>query len=90
MPHSGFSLPVRVEYIASTGSAAQSAANLIYGAGSRAWSATVTPAYQYNRFFLRGGPSHVKANNITGGTAFGPLRNDATQSRVLIETGFIF
>ena len=90
VPHSGFSLPVRMEYIASTGSAAQGAPNLIYGAGSKAWSATITPTYQYKRVFVRGELSYVKANNITDGSAFGPLGNDDSQSRVLIETGFIF
>jgi len=90
VPHSGFSLPVRVEYITSTGSAAEGAPSLIYGAGSKAWSATVTPTYQYKRIFVRGELSHVKAGNITGGSAFGQLGNDDSQTRVLIETGFIF
>jgi hypothetical protein len=90
VPHSGFSLPVRLEYIASTGSAAQGAPSLIYGAGSKAWSATITPTYQYRRVFVRGELSYVKANSITEGSAFGPLGNADLQSRLLIETGFIF
>ncbi|MFI5157405.1 MAG: outer membrane beta-barrel protein [Sphingobacteriales bacterium] len=90
VPHSGFSLPVRMEYITSTGSSAQGAPSLVYGAGSKAWSATITPTYQYKRVFVRGELSYVKANNITNGLAFGPLGNDDSQSRVLIETGFIF
>jgi len=90
IPHSGLSLPVRVEYITSTGSAAEGTPNLIYGTGSKAWSATITPTYQYKRIFVRGELSHVKAINITSGAAFGPLGNDDTQTRILIETGFIF
>lgn len=90
VPHSGFSLPVRVEYITSTGTAAEGAPNLIYGVGSKAWSATVTPTYQFKRIFVRGELSYVKANNITSGAAFGPLGNDDNQTRILIETGFIF
>jgi len=90
VPHSGFSLPVRVEYITSTGNAAEGTPNLIYGVGSKAWSATVTPTYQYKRIFVRGELSYIKANNITPGAAFGPLGNDDNQTRVLIETGFIF
>jgi hypothetical protein len=89
-PHSGFSLPVRMEYITSNGNAAQGTPSLIYGAGSKAWSATVTPTYQYKRIFVRGELSYVKANHITSGYAFGPLYNDNSQSRMLIETGFIF
>jgi hypothetical protein len=88
--HSGFSLPFRVEWITSTGSAAQGAPGLIYGAGSNAWSATVTPTYQYKRVFVRSEFSYVKAGNTTKGAAFGPLGNDDTQSRVLLETGFTF
>jgi hypothetical protein len=90
VPHSRFSLPFRVEWITSTGSVAQGAPSLIYGAGSNAWSATVTPTYQYKRVFVRSEFSYVKAGNATKGAAFGPLGNDDTQSRVLLETGFIF
>lgn len=90
VPNSGFSLPARVEYITSTGSSAEGAPGLIYGAGSKAWSVTVTPTYQYKRVFVRGEFSYVKAGNITNGAAFGPAGNDDTQSRVLIETGFLF
>ncbi|AOY97855.1 hypothetical protein BKK81_00020 [Cupriavidus sp. USMAHM13] len=38
----GFKLPLRLEYIASTGDAASGAANLLYGPGSAAWSLTLT------------------------------------------------
>jgi hypothetical protein len=51
---SGFSLPVRFEYIASTGNVANGAPNLLYGPGSNAWSVTVTPTYQYGIFFRAG------------------------------------
>ena len=90
VPHSGFSLPVRVEYIASTGNVAQGAPSLIYGVGSKAWSATITPTYQYKCVFVRAELSYVKANNITAGSAFGPLGNYDSQRRVLVETGLVF
>jgi hypothetical protein len=90
VPHSGFSLPVRAEYIKSSGSVANGAPNLLYGAGSNAWSATITPTYQYKRTFIRAELSYVKAGNITNGLAFGPTGYNDSQSRALIETGFIF
>lgn len=90
VPHSGFSLPFRLEWITSTGSAAEGAPSLIYGAGSNAWSATVTPTYQYKRVFVRSEFSYVRAGNTATGAAFGPLGNDDSQSRVLLDTGFIF
>jgi hypothetical protein len=43
MPLSGFSLPIRFEYISSTGSLASGSSNLLYGPGSNAWSVTFTP-----------------------------------------------
>ena len=86
----GISLPVRVEYIGSTGGASKGAPNLIYGPGSSAWSVTFTPTYQYKLFFIRGEVSYVKASHITGGAAFGPLGNDTQQTRAVIETGVLF
>src|SRR6266851_9247377 len=57
----GVSLPIRLEYIVSTGSAAKGAPNLMYGPGSDAWSITLTPTYQYDKFFVRAEFSHVEA-----------------------------
>jgi len=90
VPNSGFNIPFRLEYINSTGSAAGGAPSLIYGPGSNAWSVTVTPTYQYKKFFARGELSYVKANSITKGFAMGPVGNDDTQSRALLEVGFLF
>ena len=89
IPNSAFNIPFRVEYISSTGSTAGGAANLMYGAGSNAWSATI-PTYQYKRFFTRAELSYVKANKITGGDAFGASGNSDTQSRALLEIGILF
>ena len=50
----GFSLPVRGEYIASTGNADPEAVNLMYGPGSAGTSITVTPTFQHGGFFFRG------------------------------------
>ena len=89
-PESGFNLPVRLEYINSTGTTNGGAPNLLYGTGSNAWSATITPTYQYKRFFARSEFSYVKANKITSGAAFGPAGNDPSQSRVVLEVGMLF
>jgi len=85
-----FSLPLRLEYIASNGSVADGAPNLLYGPGSAAWSVTVTPTYQYKRFFIRAEFSYVGANNTTAGSAFGSHGADTTQARVLLEWGVLF
>ncbi len=86
----GFNLPVRLEYIKSKGSAMDGAPNLLYGQGSNAWSFTLTPTYQYKRFFGRTEFSFVKANDITSGAAFGPNGISSTQARLLLEIGMLF
>jgi hypothetical protein len=86
----GFNLPVRVEYISSTGSATDGAANLMYGPGSKAWSITVTPTYQYKIFFARAELSYVAARNITAGSGFGPNGTNTSQTRGLFEVGLLF
>lgn len=90
MSLSGVNLPVRLEYISSTGSVANGAPNLLYGQGSNAFSLTVTPTYQYKTFFSRMEVSYVNAGKITAGDAFGASGNDKSQSRFLIESGILF
>jgi hypothetical protein len=83
----------RAEYIGSTGnenSPKGSAANLLYGVGSDAWSLTLTPTFQYKQFFFRGEVSYVQANSYAPGAVFGKEGNNNSQVRGLIETGVIF
>jgi hypothetical protein len=84
------SVPIRFEYIASTGSAANGAPNLMYGPGSSAWSITVTPTYQYGIYFARAEISHVGAMHTTAGLAFGPSGTNTTQTRGVLEVGVLF
>ncbi len=86
----GVSLPFRLEYIGSTGSATDNSPNLLYGPGSNAWSLTVTPTYQYERFFARAEFSFVGANHTAAGSAFGASGTSKTQARLLAETGVLF
>jgi len=83
----GFSLPVRWEYIVSTGGA--DAVNLMYGPGSNATSITVTPTFQYGRFFLRGDVSYVHVSEVMPGLAFGQGGNLKSQPRAVAEFGFL-
>jgi hypothetical protein len=86
----GFSLAGRGEYISSSGNAAEGSVNLLYGPGSAAWSVTLTPTFQFERFFLRGDLSWVQANSITPGFAFGLSGTNQNQPRGVIEAGFLF
>jgi Putative beta-barrel porin-2, OmpL-like. bbp2 len=86
----GVSVPLRLEYIASTGNAANGAPNLLYGPGSHAWSITFTPTYQYKIFFARAEISHVGTSSTTPGLVFGPDGNNTTQTRGLLELGILF
>lgn len=84
------SLAGRAEYIRSSGSVANGAPSLLYGPGSKAWSLTLTPTYQSKSFFVRGELSYVKALDTTPGFALGPTFGDKSQTRAMIETGFLF
>ena len=86
----GFNLPVRVEYISSTGSASDGAPNLMYGPSSKAWSITVTPTYQYKIFFARAELAYVQARSITPGFGFGSDGTKTSQTRGLLEVGLLF
>lgn len=86
----GFSLPVRWEYISSSGNASDGALNLLYGPGSSATSFTVTPTVQRGGFFVRGDLAYVHASNITPGDAFSRTGLNQNQPRAMAEFGFIF
>lgn len=86
----GFSLAGRGEYIVSTGNIAEGAVNLLYGAGSGAFSITATPTFQKQRFFARGDISFVHTTSITSGDAFGTTGTDSDQARLVAELGFLF
>jgi len=84
------SLPLRFEYIGSGGKGNPNAPNLLYGQGSAAWSATITPTYQYQRVFIRAELSYVRALNALQGKAFGPSGNVNNQTRLMFETGLLY
>jgi hypothetical protein len=86
----GLSLPVRWEYISSSGSLAQRSVNLMFGPGSAATSVTVTPTFQYGGFFFRGDIAYVHASNYTPGYVFGPNGVNDNQTRAVAEIGFVF
>ena len=86
----GFSLPIRWEYISSSGTVAQNAVNLMYGPGSSGTSFTATPTFQQGGFFVRGDIAWVHAGSFTKGDVFGPAGLDNNQFRAVAEIGFIF
>lgn len=86
----GWSMAGRFEYISSNGSVASNSLSLIYGPGSGAWSLTATPTYQYQKFFTRGDISFVKATSMTPGFGFGSLGTISSQTRGVVEIGFLF
>lgn len=85
-----FSIPARVEYIDSTGKRGSAAPNLLYGQGSNAFSATITPTYSYKVFFARVEANYISASGITAGSAFDTNGNKKSQVRGLVEIGAVF
>ena len=86
----GWSMAGRFEYISSAGGVASNSVNMLYGPGSAAWSLTATPTYQYQKFFTRGDLSFVKATSMTPGYGFGSLGTISSQTRGVVEIGFLF
>ena len=80
-----FSLAGRAEYISSTGGT-----SLLYGPKSKAYSFTLTPTIQLKTFFIRGEVSYTGLNDIAPGSGFGEFGNKKSQTRAMIETGFLF
>jgi hypothetical protein len=89
-PLAGFSLPARFEYISSSGNTSTGPNLLGYGAGSNAWDITVTPTYQYKRFFARVEGSYINVGSGTAGSEFGSAGKNTDQFRALVEGGFVF
>ena len=88
---SGFSLPARVEFLKSSGSATDGSFNLVgFGAGSGGVTFTATPTYQKGGMFLRSDLAVVHATSSTTGDVFGKTGTDTSQFRAVLEFGFIF
>jgi hypothetical protein len=88
---SGFSLPARVEYLTSSGSATDGSVNMLgFGSGSSGTTFTATPTYQKGGVYVRGDLAWVHATNYAPGSVFGTTGTDADQFRGVLEFGFIF
>jgi hypothetical protein len=88
---SGFSLPARVEYLTSSGSATDGSVNpLGFGAGSAGTTFTATPTYQKGGMYVRSDLAWVHAANYATAAVFGETGTDANQFRAVLEFGFIF
>ena len=88
---SGFSLPARVEYLTSSGSATDGSVNLLgSGAGSSGTTFTATPTYQKGGMYVRSDLAWVHATDYKPGSVFGKTGTDADQFRGVLEFGFIF
>lgn len=95
-----FSLGGRLEYIEQSGKKDSGTTSLLYGAGSSAFSFTITPTFTWGRYFLRGEYSLVQLSGVSkvydgfgipvAGTGFGRLGTKSEQQRFLIETGITF
>ncbi len=87
----GFSLPVRFEYLTSSGSPTDGSVNLLgFGAGSAGTTFTVTPTYQKGGMYLRADLGWIHATNYVPGDVFGATGTDQDQVRGVLEFGFIF
>jgi hypothetical protein len=87
----GFALPLRVEYLTSSGSVADGSQNLLgYGPGSAGTTFTATPTYQKGGMYVRGDVGFINASDATSGDEFGKTGTESNQFRGVLEFGFIF
>lgn len=80
----------RLEYEGQTGSRGSGTTSLLYGPGSSAFSATITPIYTKDRFFARGEYSHVELFDVAAGLGFGRSGDRTSQDRFMAEGGITF
>lgn len=90
VPNTSWNVSARVEDITSSGSPTDGSADLLYGAGSKAWSFTFTPSYQSGVLFVRAEAAFVAASSTTSGLAFGRSGTSTSWARFAIETGILF
>jgi hypothetical protein len=88
-------LGARAEYEASHGGRCATATdctdtNLLYGAGSRAWSLTLTPTWQAGAVFVRAEASYTRIGDLTIGDGLGPHADRRDQVRGMLEAGLVF
>ena len=82
---------LRGEYESESGTVARGNYDVLgYGAGSSAYSLTITPTYQWKAFFGRLDLSYVGVMDKAAGLGFGPTGTSSDQFRVMFETGIVF
>ncbi|HEY2068122.1 MAG TPA: outer membrane beta-barrel protein [Rhizomicrobium sp.] len=87
-----FNVTGRAEYETSSGGfPAFGQFPLPFGPGSKAWSFTVTPTWQFKAFFVRAEASYTTlSHSVPGVLEFGKSFDKDNQARVMLETGVQF
>ena len=89
-PLSGFSLPIRFEYIASTGNAANGAPNLAVRSRQQGMVGHGDADLSVQNLLRARQFSHVGTTSTTPGPVFGPAGTNTTQTRAILEAGILF
>jgi hypothetical protein len=86
---STFNIAARGEYETSSGGfPALGQFPLPYGPSSKAWSFTITPTWQFSRFFVRAEGSYTGlSDSVPGVLEFGKNFDKDDQIRLMVETG---
>lgn len=84
-----FNLAGRAEYETSSGGITGFETPLPYGAGSKAFSLTLTPTWQFKQFFVRGEASYTTLSHAAPGLEFGKSFDKSDQFRLMVETGVL-
>ena len=91
-PKHHMAVPLRFEYQSSHGNngVVSNPAGLMYGPGSSAWSATITPTIQWSKVYARAELGYVKAFNPQSELAFGANGLNNNQVRIMLEAGLLY
>ncbi len=83
-------MPLRIQYIEATGIQGSNTPNLLYGPGSSAFTFTITPTLQYQKYFARVELSMINLYDFAAQQGFGVDQQKQSQLRGLFELGILF
>ena len=84
------SIPFRIEYIQSTGVPGSNIPTLLYGPGSSAFTLTLTPTIQFEKYFARLEISMIKLYDYSSQLGFGRNSQNPSQFRGIFELGILY
>ena len=84
------SIPFRIEYIQSTGIPGSNTPTLLYGPGSSAFTLTLSPTIQFQKYYARVEISMIRLYDYSSQLGFGSNSQNPSQFRGIFELGILY